>query len=35
MRHVKLKPGTFTNAAALSKLIDTAYWDIKSRIENG
>jgi hypothetical protein len=35
MRHVKLKPGTFTNAAALSKLIDTAYWDIKSRVENG
>jgi hypothetical protein len=27
--------GTFTNAAALSKLIDTAYWDIKSRVENG
>jgi hypothetical protein len=35
MRHVKLRPGTFTNAAALSKLIDTAYWDIKSRVENG
>jgi len=35
MRHVKLRPGTLTNAAALSKLIDTAYWDIKSRVENG
>ena len=35
MRHVKLKPGTPTNAAALSKLVDTAYWDIKSRVENG
>jgi hypothetical protein len=35
MRHVKLRPGTFTNAAALSKLIDTAYWDMKSRVENG
>ena len=35
MRHVKLRPGTFTNAAALSKLIDAAYWDIKSRVENG
>jgi hypothetical protein len=35
MRHVKLKPGTVTNAPALSKLIDTAYQDIKSRVENG
>ncbi len=35
MRHVKLRPGTFANAAALGKLIDTAYWDIKSRVENG
>ncbi len=35
MRHVKLKPGTSINATALSKLIDTAYWDIKSRVENG
>ena len=34
MRHVKLRPGTFTNSAALTKLIDTAYWDIKSRVEN-
>jgi hypothetical protein len=35
MRHVKLRPGTFPNSAALSKLIDTAYRDIKSRVENG
>jgi hypothetical protein len=35
MRHVKLKPGTPTNAAALSRLIHTAYSDIKTRIENG
>jgi hypothetical protein len=35
MRYVRLRPGRFTNAAALSKLIDTAYWDIKSRVENG
>jgi hypothetical protein len=35
MRHVKLKPGTPTNAAALNTLIDAAYSDIKSRVENG
>ena len=35
MRHVKLKPGTPTNAAVLSRLIDAAYSDIKSRVENG
>jgi hypothetical protein len=35
MRHVKLKPGTATNAAALSALIDLAYLDIKARVENG
>jgi hypothetical protein len=35
MRHVKLKPGTPTNTAALSKLIDHAYSDIKTRVENG
>ena len=33
MRHVKLRPGTAANAAALSKLIETAYLDIKARIE--
>ena len=35
MRHVKLRPGTATNVAALSKLIDMAYLDIKERVENG
>src|ERR1700723_990825 len=35
MRHVKLRPGTATNAAALSILIDAAYSDIKARVENG
>jgi hypothetical protein len=35
MRHVKLRPGASTNSAALRKLIETAYWDIKSRVENG
>ena len=35
MRHVKLRPGTVPNTAALSKLIDAAYWDIKSKVENG
>jgi hypothetical protein len=35
MRHVKLRPGTATNAAALHRLIDTAYTDIKARVENG
>ena len=35
MRHVKLNPGTPTNAAALNSLIDAAYSDIKARVENG
>ncbi len=35
MRHVKLRSGTATNAAALNRLIDTAYSDIKARVENG
>lgn len=35
MRHVKLKPGVPTNEAALTKLIEAAYTDIKSRVENG
>jgi hypothetical protein len=34
MRHVKLKPGTPINAAALSRLIESAYFDIKARVEN-
>ena len=35
MRHVKLRSGTATNAAALSTLIEAAYADIKARVENG
>jgi hypothetical protein len=35
MRHVKLRPGTATDVAALSALIDRAYSDIKDRVENG
>ena len=35
MRHVKLRPGTATNEAALSRLIEQAYSDIKTRVENG
>jgi hypothetical protein len=35
MRHVKLRPGTETSAAALTSLIHTAYSDIKVRVENG
>ncbi len=35
MRHVKLKPGTATDRAALSKLIHTAYSYVKARVENG
>ena len=35
MRHVKLRPGSATNAAALQRLIESAYADIKHRVENG
>ena len=35
MRHVKLRPDTDTNTAALSTLIAEAYSDMKSRLENG
>jgi hypothetical protein len=35
MRHVKLRPGTPTNAAALSMLIEAAYSDIKPSVEHG
>jgi len=35
MRHLKLRPGTPANSAALTALIQTAYSDIKSRAENG
>ncbi len=35
MRHVKLRPGANTNNAALGRLIEAAYRDIKARVENG
>jgi len=35
MRHVKLKPGTSTNDAALRALIERAYAEMKTRVENG
>ncbi len=35
MRHVKLRPGSAVNEAALRTLIDAAYWDVKTRLENG
>ena len=35
MRHVKLRPETTTNDAELKRLIETAYSDIKTRVEHG
>lgn len=35
MRHVKLRPGVAVNAAALQRLIEAAYRDIKARVELG
>ena len=35
MRHVKLRPGTATDSAALRRLIVAAYSDIKARVEYG
>jgi len=35
MRHVKLRLGMTTNVAAVRRLIDTAYSDIKARVEHG
>ena len=35
MRHVKLASGAAANAEALSKLIEVAYKDIKTRVEHG
>jgi hypothetical protein len=35
MRHVKLRPRTSGNAAALNRLIDAAYSDVKDRVEHG
>jgi len=35
MRHVKLRPGTPVDEAALTRLIEAAYADMKDRVENG
>ncbi len=35
MRHVKLRPGIATKEAALLRLIEDAYSDIKARVEHG
>ncbi len=35
MRHVKLRAGEAIDAAALGRLIEMAYSDIKMRVENG
>jgi hypothetical protein len=35
MRHVKIQRGKFKDAAALHRLIEAAYADIKTRVENG
>ena len=35
MRHVKLRPGHEVNEAALTRLIDRAYLDIKERVQAG
>jgi hypothetical protein len=35
MRHVKIRPGTPTNAAAVRELIYAAYLDMKARVEDG
>jgi len=34
MRHVKLRPGTAVNSAALARLIAAAYLDIRTRLES-
>jgi hypothetical protein len=35
MRHVKLRPGTATDHASLSRLVLAAFMDMKARVENG
>ena len=35
MRHVKLRPEAATDTEALIRLVETAYADIKARVENG
>jgi hypothetical protein len=34
MRHVKLRPGMKAHAAALNRLIESAYADMRQRVEN-
>ena len=34
MRHVKLRPDSYVDADALTKLVDTAYTDMKGRLES-
>ncbi|MGC2618479.1 MAG: DUF1801 domain-containing protein [Acidobacteriaceae bacterium] len=35
MRHIKINPGTPTNEPALTQLIQSAWADIKHRVETG
>lgn len=35
MRHVKLRPGAAVDSAALRRLIEAAYIDVKAHVENG
>jgi hypothetical protein len=35
MRHVKLRPGTAGDVPALTRLIESAYAEMKARVENG
>jgi len=35
MRHVKLQPGSAIDVAALGRLVDIAYEDMKARVEKG
>jgi hypothetical protein len=35
MRHVKVKPGSDVDASALKRLIDTAYTDMRERVQAG
>jgi hypothetical protein len=35
MRHVKLRAGVATDDAALKRMIEAAYSDVKARVENG
>ncbi len=35
MRHVKLRPGVAVNEAALERLIEAAWEDVKERVEQG